>query len=491
MFGDWTTRIANGELPAQKPARPQGVERNIVVTQWDWATPKSYLHDEIATDKRNPTVNANGLIYGSPELSTDFVPVLDPIKHTASQVKMAVRDPKTAGPGKPVKPSVFWGDEAIWDSKTNIHNPLFDEKGRVWFTSVIRPPANPDYCKQGSSHPSAKAFPLESSGRQLAMYDPKSQKSTLIDTCFSTHHLQFAEDANQTLWTSSGGGGGAVGWLNRKMFEETGDEQKSQGWTPLIADNNGNGKRDAYTEPGQPSDPAKDRRVNAAFYGIAVATDGSVWGTALGFPGMLVHLIPGSNPTETALAEVYEMPYGNAKAPVQGYSPRGLDIDRNGVVWMPLASGHFASFDRRKCKGALKGPTATGQHCPEGFALYPFPVPQFKGVTDSGSAEASYYSWVDQFDTLGLGKNIPIATGNGEDALMAMVDGKWVTLRIPYPLGFYAKGMDGRIDDPRTGWKGKGLWSTYGTRTPFHTETGKGTTSKVVKFQLRPNPLAK
>ena len=491
MFGDWTTRIANGELPAQKPARPQGVERNIVVTQWDWATPKSYLHDEIATDKRNPTVNANGLIYGSPELSTDFVPVLDPIKHTASQVKMAVRDPKTAGPGKPVKPSVFWGDEAIWDSKTNIHNPMFDEKGRVWFTSVIRPPANPDYCKQGSSHPSAKAFPLESSGRQLAMYDPKSQKSTLIDTCFSTHHLQFAEDANQTLWTSSGGGGGAVGWLNRKMFEETGDEQKSQGWTPLIVDNNGNGKRDAYTEPGQPSDPAKDRRVNAAFYGIAVATDGSVWGTALGFPGMLVHLIPGSNPTETALAEVYEMPYGNAKAPVQGYSPRGLDIDRNGMVWMPLASGHFASFDRRKCKGALNGPTATGQHCPEGFALYPFPVPQFKGVTDSGSAEASYYSWVDQFDTLGLGKNIPIATGNGEDALMAMVDGKWVTLRIPYPLGFYAKGMDGRIDDPRAGWKGKGLWSTYGTRTPFHTETGKGTTAKVVKFQLRPNSLAK
>ena len=39
---------------------------------WDWATPKAYLHDEIATDKRNPTVNANGLIYGSPEDSTDL-----------------------------------------------------------------------------------------------------------------------------------------------------------------------------------------------------------------------------------------------------------------------------------------------------------------------------------------------------------------------------------------------------------------------------------
>ena len=96
-------------------------------------------------------------------------------------------------------------------------------------------------------------------------------------------------------------------------------------------------------------------------------------------------------------------------------------------------------------------------------------------MTDSGSAEASYYDWVDQFDTFGSGKNMPIATGNGEDALLALVNGKWVILRVPYPIGFFAKGMDGRIDDPKAGWKGKGLWSTYATRAPFHTEAGKGT----------------
>jgi hypothetical protein len=73
LFAEWTDRIARGELPASKPARPQGIERNVVVTLWDWATPKAYLHDEIASDKRNPMVNANGLIYGSPEDSTDFV----------------------------------------------------------------------------------------------------------------------------------------------------------------------------------------------------------------------------------------------------------------------------------------------------------------------------------------------------------------------------------------------------------------------------------
>lgn len=98
VFADWTTRIAAGELPPA-PLRPQGVERNVVITEWDWTSPKAYLHDEIATDKRNPTVNANGPIYGAPELSTDQIPILDSVRHIASGVKMPVRDPKTPAPG--------------------------------------------------------------------------------------------------------------------------------------------------------------------------------------------------------------------------------------------------------------------------------------------------------------------------------------------------------------------------------------------------------
>src|SRR5678815_1125849 len=158
-FGDWTTRIEKGELPFDAPARPQGIERNIVITQWDWATDKEYLHDEIATDKRNPSVNANGLLYGSPEESSDQLPVLDPVNHKASHVKVPFRDPKTQGQPKPLQPSPVWGDEAIWDSHTTVHNPMFDERGRVWYTGRIRPAENPSYCKAGSEHPSAKATP--------------------------------------------------------------------------------------------------------------------------------------------------------------------------------------------------------------------------------------------------------------------------------------------------------------------------------------------
>src|SRR5690242_1604245 len=95
LFGDWTDRIAAGELPFAKPERPKGVERNVVISMWDWSTPKYYLHDAVSTDKRNPTVNANGLIYGAPEESTDLVAVLDPVKNVASQLKHPYRDPNT------------------------------------------------------------------------------------------------------------------------------------------------------------------------------------------------------------------------------------------------------------------------------------------------------------------------------------------------------------------------------------------------------------
>jgi hypothetical protein len=274
------------------------------------------------------------------------------------------------------------------------------------------------------------------------------------------------------------------------MFDETGDEAKSQGWTALILDTNGNGKRDeGYVDANAPVDPTKDKRFGGGLYSVAPAPDGSVWGTVLGFPGAVVRLSPGANPPSTAIAEAYEPPFTDAKNP--GFSPRGGDVDRNGVFWAALASGHLASFDRRKCKGPLNGPKATGQHCPEGWTLFTEPLPQMKGVTEGGSAEASYYTWVDQFDTLGFGRNVPINTGNLSEGLLVLQNGKWVVLRVPYPLGFYTKWMDGRIDDASAGWKGKGVWATVSTRAPFHMEGGKGTPSKVLHFQVRPDALAK
>jgi hypothetical protein len=188
------------------------------------------------------------------------------------------------------------------------------------------------------------------------MYDPATGKFTLISTCFPTHHLIFAEDANNTLWTSGGRQNGAIGYEPR-------------------------------------------------------------------FPGN---------------------------------GPRGGDI-------------------------ALR----------RGLDALPFPRTTVQGRQRVRQRRSELLYWVDQFDAFGLGKNVPIATGNLDDALLALVDGKFLTLRVPYPIGYFTKWMDGRIDDPNAGWKGKALWSTYSTTTMFHLETGKGTLPKVVRFQLRPGPLVR
>jgi hypothetical protein len=346
----------------------------------------------------------------------------------------------------------------------------------------VRAPENPAFCREGSDHPSARAFPTERATRHLAVLDPASGEYTFVDTCFSTHHLQFGYDANDTLWTS--GGGNVVGWLDTKRFDETGDAAASQGWTALVLDTNGNGRRDDYVEPGEPADPRKDTRINAGFYAVMPSpVDGSVWGSVMGNPGAIVRLAPGDNPPATALAEIY-------RVPLPGFGARGADIDSEGVVWVSFGSGHLGSFDRRRCTGPRNGPAATGDHCPEGWSFHQYPGPGFQGLGDN-SAESSYYTWVDQHDTLGLGRDVPISTGNLNDGLIAFADGRMVVLRVPYPIGFYAKGLDGRIDDPGAGWKGRGLWTSSGDRTPWLVEGGKGSKPLAVHVQVRPDPLAK
>lgn len=510
-LADWTSRIAGGELPSAAPARPVGVERNLVLTVRDWLDPKHYLHDLTATDKRHPTVNAYGLLYGATELSTNTAAILDPVRNTKTAIEVPVRDPESTPSSALANPafaaSAYFGKEQVWDSQVNAHSPVTDQDERIYFTAQLRSPSDiPSYCGKNSPLRSAQLYPLTEkhdgffqNARQVTVYDPRSKKFAFIDTCFGTQHLNFAEDADNTLWfsTNTQGKAAVVGWVDTKKFWETGDAAAAQGWTALVVDTNGNGRRDeGYNEPGQPVDPTKDTRIGLGLYGISYSPlDGSIWGSSLPHPGFIVRVDPGSNPPDTALAEVY-------RVPLPGYGIRGMDVDRNGVVWVPLDSGHLASFDRGKCKGPLNGPDADqGNKCPEGWSFYPLPGPPLQG--DAGAAENPYYVWVDQHDILGLGTGTPIATGNQSDSLHALVGGRIVELRVPYPMGFFAKQVEGRIDDPNGGWKGRGLWVTSGNRTPVHIEGldaptpgAPGTTLAtqssplVVNFQFRSDPLA-
>ena len=504
MFADWTDRIANGAIP-DAPPRPDGLEQNVVVTLWDWGVDTSFIHDEIATDKRNPQINGNGPVYGV-SAGHGTITFVDPVANSATEVTIPVRpDPETMPTRFPdvQVPSYYWGDQELWGvgahERSDPHNPMLDHKGRVWMTSTVRPFQNPDWCRDGSDNRYAQYHSIGRAGRHASYYDPSAEgdeQFVLVDTCFGTHHLQFGEDDDDTLWFS--GDGNVIGWLNTRLYDETGDEQGSQGWCPTVVDTNGDGViTRPWTEPGGEVDPGRDTRIAGFAYGIiANPVDDTAWVARTGpFPGRLVRLDRGDNPPETCIAEVYEPPSIENPAVDRGqtgHAPRGVDVDRNGVIWTALSgSGHMASFDRSRCR-VLNGPEATGQHCPEGWTLYPTPGPQMKGVTDPGSADYHYYNWVDQFGTLGLGPNVPIAPGSGSDSLLALLpdSGEWVVLRVPYPLGFFARGLDGRIDDVDGGWKGRGLWANYGSNLNWHIEGGQGRRSAIIHFQLRPDPLA-
>ena len=98
----------------------------------------------------------------------------------------------------------------------------------------------------------------------------------------------------------------------------------------------------------------------AAFYGVQPSpVDDTIWGQSMdvGFsridqPGYIIHLIPGADPTQTALAELFLPP--RRAATVRAASISTTD----GVVWTVLSSGHLASFDRRSARRPLNGPDA-------------------------------------------------------------------------------------------------------------------------------------
>jgi hypothetical protein len=486
VFADWTDRIAAGEVPPA-PTRPQGIERNLVITSWEAGGPYAFMHDVVSTDKRTPTLNAYGKVYGV-EYHNDSLVVLDPREHTVETLPIPTLEPKTlmrASTSRTVdQPSPYWGEEVVFNDFANPNALMMDQKGRVWMSAAVRRPDNLDLCKNGSQNKFARQFPLDQSTRHVSMYDPRTKTFSSIPTCFRSHHLQFADDGDQTLYINPARGN-VLGWINTRLFDETRNVEASQGWCGAFLDSNGDGR----------IDPKVDTAIDADPYSVIPnPLDGSVWAASPGVPGKILRMHRGSNPPQTCIFEVYEPPFNNPKVPgVNAYTPRGIDIDRNGVIWTALAgSSHLASFDRRKC-AVLRGPTATGQHCPEGWTLYAMPGPNFQGVTERNTTEWAYYNWVDQHNVLGFGRDTPLANGTAFDALMVLQPQTrvWTILRVPYPLGFYQRGMDGRIDDPQTGWKGRGLWASNGSRAVWHTEGGKGTQSQITHFQLRPDSLAK
>ena len=485
MFADWTDRIAAGEAPTQTPPRPRGAERSVVVTLWDWGTEYDGRTDSTPSDVRDGTVNANGLVYGVVQPS-DILAVIDPVEHRASTIPIPSGGPRiqTDTPTSP-----YYGDDPIWARSSDPRSVAMDGDGRVWLTGRIRgPDQQPSFCTD-AANAFAAYFPLEVGTRQVFLYDPETEEFSEIDTCYSSDHNQLGHDERFYYGFRDG-----VGWVDTELWDETGDAEASQGWCPTVIDTNGDGViTPGWTEPDEPVDPTRDHRVAYGCYSPAVnAADGSVWCSDNGRDdNTLVRLELGDNPPESCIAEVYMPPPTIVNPPP--YGSGGLHLTRDGIAWQDWrGSGHFASFDRSVCE-VTNGPTATGQSCPEGWTFHRMDKPTFSNAEMPINSDESYLTQIDHHDVLGFGEETPVYGVVNTDSLEVFVPstGEFVTLRIPYPMGFFSRSSVGRIDDPTTGWKGKGLWSSYSNYAAWHLEGGPGTLQKAIKFQVRPHPLAK
>ncbi len=488
MWADWSDRIAKGESPKQVPPRPKGIERNLVVTVWFWGVELAGRVDNAASDTRNPNVNANGLIYGALQ-PTEFLAVLDPRENRSFTIPIPSKAPKIGQSAS--SPSLVWGGGDIWERQADPRSVAMDHKGRVWVTGMVHgPEQQPSWCA-AQPNKFGKNYPIKvSGGRQMFLYDPSSKGWGEIDTCFHSDHNLISEDNFIYL-----GSPNVLGWIDMNTWDKTRNSEASTGWCPGVVDTNGDGKITEWTEPDQPVDPKKDVRINFGCYSLGInEQDGSVWCAGTGNTQRSVtRIVRGSNPPETCRAETYAAPPTGNGATI--YKSGGVEVDHDGVVWLNWrGSAHFTAFDRRKCKpGAGRDPSGAG--CPEGWTSYRSPAtPKYDQTAfPEAVADQSYLTHLDHWDTLGLGKGVPMYANTNTDSLEAILPktGEWVTLRIPYPMGYFARHANGRIDDPKGGWKGKGWWSAYSSYAGWHTEGGKGTKQPLAKFQFRPNPLAK
>ena len=167
-FGDWTDRVAKGELPKNKPSRPKAKSAMSWSHRGSGPRPTNICMTSsppIAVIRRS-TPTGRCTVRRNIQRTTCRSSIRRRTKCRSSRCPCAIRNACVAGPGhaatvKPLQPSAYWGERQIWDTRANNHNSMFDKQGRVWLTASVRGMDNPAFCKKGSDNPYAKVFPLE------------------------------------------------------------------------------------------------------------------------------------------------------------------------------------------------------------------------------------------------------------------------------------------------------------------------------------------
>ena len=493
-FGEWTDRIAKGELPPSKPTRPQGLERNVVVTTWDWGDRRSI---PARPDRLGPAQPDRQRLWPALRLArirTDVLPILDPKTHTVTDFKAPVRDPdmpESLGPGhaavesrcrlgllgrgedlgqpgqqpqlhvRQEGPGVAGGGHPRPRQPRLLQEGLRPSLGQAVPDREERPPGLDARSQDDEIHLRRHLLRQPSpavrrQGQAVDSAEPGRWPAGSTPRCSTRPAMRPSRKAGRRSCSTSTATASATNTsspTSRSMPTRTCASCRRPGTYAVMP------------EPGRRLDLVHRRRVCG--------------------PPRCLRFDPD---TQTG-REVFNVPMPGFGIARRRHRQQGRAVgvarERPHRAASTAASARVRSTDRRR-------PAIIVRKAGRSTSI--------RGPASKASARtarrSSYYSWVDQHDTFGLGKDVPMSTANLMDGFVALKDGKMISLRVPYPMGFYAKGFDGRIDDPNAGWKGRGLWTSSGDRTPWLIEGGKGRspwpcTSSCVPIRWRSNRITR
>ena len=321
------------------------------------------------------------------------------------------------------------------------------------------------------------------------MYDPKTQKFTLIDTCFSTHHLQLRRRCQQQALGSSARRHRQrrCRRLARPQASSTRPATKRQ-VAGLDADRARHQRqRQARRLSSSPTSRSIRPRTSASSPASTASRlsplDGTIWGSVLGFPG----IGRAAQSRDASLSEVYEVPSPGLFAARHGYRHATAS---SGCRWR---ADTWRASTARSAKARSTVRTRPASIAPKAGRSIACPVRNsraYRSRKPAARSRAITPGWISTTRSAWARTcRSPPATIRIRCMRSSMESSS--SCGCPIRWASSPRAWTDASTIRTRGWKGRGMWSTYGNRTPFHIEGGKGTRPKVVKFQLRPDPLAR
>ena len=385
-------------------------------------------------------------------------------------------------------PSPYWGDEPIWDSQTSMHNPMIDEQGRVWFTSRVASAGQSGLLQEGlRSSVRARCSRSTASTAICRCYDPKTGKFTLIRTCFPTHHLVFAEDANNTLWTERRRAGQRRDRLARQQ-DVRGDRRRGQ-VAGLDAVRHRHQRQRQARRMGRARTSRSIRRRTSASSAPSTASASTRRTARSGarrwtFPGYIVRVDPGREPVANRARR-------NLRAADAGLRAARRRHRSQRHCWASLSSGHSAAS------------TAASARCRQRAEPRPASTARRAGRCFRSPARRSgaYRTRQRRGELLHLGRPVrhvrarrrtcrsPPATSTSRCWRWSTANG--VNFVVPYPHRLLRQ-MDGRADRrSECRLEGQGVCGRPMARARRSISSRQGQQAEGGEVPARPDPLAK